>query len=125
MLQSLRVRRRMCRTCSQLYTDTISGLPSCVAIGELPSTPELDDILAFVSSNSKELDMVIQFDLADLDHGKGRFTLFRRDWTLAQWKEITRKSQQISEPQNGAWTTTYLENHDQASRLRQSCLDYD
>lgn len=38
---------------------------SCVAIGELPSTPELEDILAFVSSKSKELDMVIQFDLAD------------------------------------------------------------
>lgn len=58
-----------------------------------------------------------------MDHGKGRFTLFKRDWTLAQWKEITRKSQQISEPQNGAWTTTYLENHDQARSVTRYASD--
>lgn len=89
-----------------------------MTIGELPNTPDLKHILSYVSASVKELDLVIQFDLADLDHGKGRFTLMKQPWDLAKWKEITRKSQEISDPQYDAWATTYLENHDQVRLLR-------
>ncbi|KAK4045947.1 hypothetical protein OIV83_006500 [Microbotryomycetes sp. JL201] len=86
----------------------------CVTIGELPHTPNLEDILSFVSEDAKQMSMVIQFDLADLDHNHGRFPLLLEPWTLQQWKRITAESQAVAQPGNRAWVTTYLENHDQA-----------
>ncbi|KAM0790381.1 hypothetical protein ACM66B_003263 [Microbotryomycetes sp. NB124-2] len=86
----------------------------CVTIGELPHTPNLEDILSFVSEDAKQMSMVIQFDLADLDHNHGRFPLLLEPWTLQQWKRITADSQAVAHPRNKAWVTTYLENHDQA-----------
>lgn len=87
---------------------------SCVTIGELPHTPDLGEILSFVSEDARQMNMVIQFDLADLDHNHGRFPLLLESWTLDEWKRITDLSQAIAEPANKAWVTTYLENHDQA-----------
>ncbi|KAK4046228.1 hypothetical protein OIO90_006620 [Microbotryomycetes sp. JL221] len=86
----------------------------CVTIGELPHTPDLADILSFVSEEARQMNMVIQFDLADLDHNHGRFPLLLEPWTLQEWKRITADSQAIANPINKAWVTTYLENHDQA-----------
>ncbi|ORY88476.1 maltase [Leucosporidium creatinivorum] len=95
----------------------------CVTIGELPCTP-FDQILDYVSAANAELSCVIQFDLADLDHGRGRFTLLKQDWELSQWKEITRISQSIADPNLGdGWTTTYLENHDQARSVTRYASD--
>lgn len=70
---------------------------SAVTIGELPCTP-FNQILDYVSAANAELSCVIQFDLADLDHGRGRFTLMKQNWELSQFKEITRISQSIADP---------------------------
>lgn len=67
--------------------------------------------------------MVIQFDLADLDHGNGRFPLNRVDWTLRQFKDITIESQRLTEPEHDAWAATYLENHDQARSVTRYASD--
>lgn len=43
---------------------------------------------------------------------------------MAQWKEITRKSQKIADPAFGdGWATTYLENHDQARSVSRYASD--
>ncbi|KZO94962.1 glycoside hydrolase family 13 protein [Calocera viscosa TUFC12733] len=85
-----------------------------VSIGECPNTPNFKDVLPFVSTQEKELDMVIQFDLASLDHGGGELRLWRRDWKLHLFKAITEDAQILAIPEHDAWCTTYLENHDQA-----------
>ena len=101
------------------------SLNSCLTIGECPNTPDLDKVLEFVAASRKELNMVIQFDLADLDHGRGRFPLFAQKWTLAQWKAISKRAQALAEPKHGAWAVTYLENHDQARSVTRYASDSD
>ncbi|KAM0790382.1 hypothetical protein ACM66B_003264 [Microbotryomycetes sp. NB124-2] len=86
----------------------------CVTIGEVPHTPDLSKVLSFISEDAEQLDMVIQFDLADLDHNQGRFPILTRDFAWQEWKHITAQSQAMAEPRHEAWVTTYLENHDQA-----------
>ncbi|KZT58229.1 glycoside hydrolase family 13 protein [Calocera cornea HHB12733] len=85
-----------------------------VSIGECPNTPDWKDVLPFVSTREKELDMVIQFDLASMDHGGGELRLWHRDWKLHLFKAITEDAQMLAIPEHNAWCTTYLENHDQA-----------
>ncbi|KAK4046718.1 hypothetical protein OIO90_006471 [Microbotryomycetes sp. JL221] len=106
----------------ELNRETFSKY-DCMTIGECPHTPDLDKVLEFVAAARKELNMVIQFDLADLDHGRGRFPLFAQEWTLAQWKAISKRAQALAEPRYGAWATTYLENHDQARSVTRYASD--
>lgn len=123
MLQQIRVSG--CSTVDiSIAIDMAFRLPinSCVTIGECPATPELEDVLKFVSTKSAELDMVIQFDLADLGRG-GRWILLHQPYTLGQWKTITQQAQRLAEPQNDAWAVTYLENHDQARSITRYASD--
>ncbi|SCZ90565.1 BZ3500_MvSof-1268-A1-R1_Chr9g10881 [Microbotryum saponariae] len=106
----------------EMYEETFSKY-DCTSIGELPSTPLIPDILKFVAADAKEFNMVIQFDLADLDHGKGRFNLMYHDWPLTKFKEITANYQQLTDAKYDAWAVTYLENHDQARSIPRYASD--
>ncbi|EJT97970.1 alpha-glucosidase [Dacryopinax primogenitus] len=99
------------------------GRYDVVSIGECPNTPNFHDVLPFVSTKEKELDMVIQFDLASMDHGGGELRLWHRDWSLRLFKAITEDAQKLAIPEHDGWCTTYLENHDQARSVSRFAND--
>ncbi|POY75559.1 hypothetical protein BMF94_1462 [Rhodotorula taiwanensis] len=99
----------------------------CFTIGELPSTPVLENILSYISSEAKALSCTILFDLMELDHTDGRYPLMALPWKLSDFKRLTAFGQQLAEPQYAAHALSYLENHDQArsvSRFASDALEH-
>lgn len=95
----------------------------CFSMGELPHTPQLQQILSYISTEAEALDSVIQFDLMDLDHGGGQYPLMPREWKLSDFKRVTEFSQQLADPKNHAHAVTYIENHDQARAVSRFASD--
>lgn len=89
-----------------------NALGDAVTIGELPNTPNWRDVLPYIAAKNKELDMVIQFDLAMLTH-RG-WSLMATSYTVGEIKTITKEAQRLADPANGAWACNYIGNHDQA-----------
>lgn len=73
-----------------------------MGIGELPDTPDFRDVLKYVGASVEELDMVIQFDLASIDHG-GAINLLYRKWNLSAFKDATNNAQQLTDPKYDGW----------------------
>ncbi|KFA69316.1 hypothetical protein S40285_08521 [Stachybotrys chlorohalonatus IBT 40285] len=87
---------------------------SAVSVGELPLTPELSHVLSYVSAKAKQLDMVFQFDVVDLGMGTThRYETTPRNWQLPQLKSAIQGNQDVIRGTD-AWTTVFLENHDQS-----------
>ncbi|GAA5840502.1 hypothetical protein JCM5353_006568 [Sporobolomyces roseus] len=86
------------------------ALGDALTIGELPNTPKLKDVLAYISRDSKELDTVIQFDLAMVVNSGWKF--MKTPWHLRRVKQITKEMQLLADPSNKAWAINHLENHD-------------
>ncbi|KAK5048305.1 hypothetical protein LTR84_005975 [Exophiala bonariae] len=82
------------------------------AVGEMPDVKDDNQVAAVVSSERKELNMIFQFDIVDMDIGdNGRFS--PRKWSLTTLKNISNRWQTLM--QNvGGWNALFLENHDQA-----------
>jgi alpha-glucosidase/glucan 1,6-alpha-glucosidase len=86
-----------------------------MTVGELPSTPQIADVLEYVSANEKQLSMVFQFDVVDIGQGTDlRFNTVPRNWTLPDLRERIASTQKLSDGTTDGWSTTFLENHDQA-----------
>ncbi|RMD43976.1 hypothetical protein DV735_g1089, partial [Chaetothyriales sp. CBS 134920] len=82
-------------------------------VGELPHTPA-DEVLKYVSAKSGEYSCVFDFDVVNLggqisDGVKKHQSV---PHTLADFKEAWRKTQHLTRGTD-AWTTVFLENHDQ------------
>ena len=85
-----------------------------ITVGELPNTPDMQKVLKYVSSSAKQLDMVFQFDLVDVGFGTThKFETTPRNWTLPDAKAAVDRMQGIIRGTD-AWTTVFMENHDQA-----------
>ncbi|KAL9122564.1 MAG: hypothetical protein Q9187_000878 [Circinaria calcarea] len=83
-----------------------------VMIGELPAT-DRDEVLRYVSAESRELDMTIDFNLFIAgNHWSVKLHDMRRA-KLPEVKEAISKTQGLLSG-TSAWTTTFLENHDSA-----------
>lgn len=91
---------------------TYDGLP-LVTVGELSLCPDPSDVIPYVSARAQELDMVFQFDITHLGQGPpGGSTKYDfTPWTLPDMKRIISKWQ-TSITNTDAWTTVFLENHD-------------
>lgn len=85
-----------------------------MTVGELPNTPDLEDMWKYISPNSQpgpqEIDMVFNFDTVNLGQTPGNRFLpipFDNDFKrcLTKWQKLPETT--------GAWTTVFLENHDQ------------
>lgn len=86
-----------------------------MTVGELPNTPQIADVLEYVSAQGQQLSMVFQFDVVDIGQGKDlRFNTVPRNWTLPELRERIARTQQLSDGTTDGWSTTFLENHDQA-----------
>ncbi|KAL7755948.1 hypothetical protein ACKLNR_012941 [Fusarium oxysporum f. sp. zingiberi] len=86
-----------------------------MTVGELPNTPDLEDVWKYISPNSQpgsqEIDMVFSFDTVNLGQTPGnRFLPIPFDNN--DFKRCLTKWQKLPET-TGAWTTVFLENHDQ------------
>ncbi|KAJ5202103.1 Alpha-glucosidase [Penicillium cinerascens] len=88
---------------------------NAVTVGELPNTRHFADVLEYVSAKEQQLSMVFQFDIVDIGQGTGlRFNTVPRDWTLSDLRERIARTQKLSDGTTDGWSTTFLENHDQA-----------
>jgi len=88
-----------------------------MTVGELPHTPDLSRVLRYVSAREKQLNMVFQFDVVDIGQGKGlKYDTVPKDWRLSELKDAFKRTQEILEGTD-AWTTVFIENHDQARSI--------
>ena len=90
-----------------------------MTVGETPFTHSAEETAAYVLPMNKELNMVFNFELMDLDVGsvsggtENLVPLMHSPWKLAELKRIVNKWQTYMREQ-GYWNTLYIENHDQA-----------
>jgi oligo-1,6-glucosidase len=84
-----------------------------MTVGECPHTPDPARVIQYVSAKEKQLNMVFQFDVVDIGQGPYKFQTTPRSWTLPQFKSAINRTQSIIHGTD-AWTTVFLENHDQA-----------
>ena len=86
-------------------------------VGELAGTPA-SELLKYVSAEARELSCVFDFDVVNLGgrHGQGvkKHQVHAHD--LPSFKEAFEKQQHLVRGTT-AWTTCFLENHDQARSL--------
>ncbi|KAI2770065.1 CAZyme family GH13 [Penicillium roqueforti] len=84
-----------------------------MTVGELPNTHTLEGVLSYVSAAEKQLSMVFQFDIVDLGQGKDyKFQTNFPGWNLRELKAAVKNTQDIIKDTD-AWTTVFMENHDQ------------
>jgi glycosidase len=86
-------------------------------VGELPGT-EAAEVLKYVSAEAREYNCVFDFDVVSLGgrHGLGVKKHQVHPHDLPSFKEAFRKQQHLIHGTT-AWTTAFLENHDQARSL--------
>ena len=81
-----------------------------MTVGETPLTHRAEDIAAYVLPQNKELKMVFQFEVVDMDSGgteggaEAVSPLTARKWTVLQLKKIIRKWQQYKR-EEGYWNS--------------------
>ncbi|KAK9235248.1 glycoside hydrolase [Lipomyces kononenkoae] len=90
-------------------------------VGELPNTPDQADVMRFISAREKQLDMVFNFDTVYLGQTPGdRFRL--QTFTKDDFKRELTKWQTVIQDTD-AWTTVFLENHDQGRSVSRFASD--
>lgn len=88
-----------------------------MTVGECPHTPDPKRVLQYVSAKEKQLNMVFQFDVVDVGMGsvfKYQTTPFA--FKLDDIKAAIGRTQGIITGTD-AWTTVFMENHDQARSI--------
>lgn len=92
-------------------------------VGELPGT-EAAEVLRYVSAESREYSCVFDFDVVNLGSHKdgGSKKHHTTKHTLPQFKEAVQKVQDLLRGTD-AWTTVFLENHDQGRSLTRFATD--
>lgn len=83
-----------------------------ISVGELSNTPDPAQVLPYVSSSAKELDMVFEFSMIRLGTGDGFGAKYiYQPFPLSRLKSLTSTWQTFVEGTDG-WTTVFCENHD-------------
>lgn len=92
-----------------------------MTVGELPNTPDQGEVMKYISTSEGELDMVFNFDTVNLGQMPGNRFLpttfcnsdFKRE--LTKWQRLPSETD--------AWTTVFLENHDQGRSVSRFTSD--
>ncbi|PSN65590.1 glycoside hydrolase [Corynespora cassiicola Philippines] len=93
-----------------------------MTVGECPHTPDMKRVLKYVSAKEKQLNMVFQFDVVDIGQGPYKFQTTPKNYTLPAFKRAIQTTQNLIRG-NDAWTTVFLENHDQARSISRFTSD--
>lgn len=107
--------------------NTILSRYNAMSVGECPHTPDIRTVVDYVGASSKRLNMVFQFDVVNVGQG----TVFKYqtspfNYTLADFKNAINSTQSFLTNTDG-WTTSFIENHDQArsiSRFGNDSIEY-
>jgi oligo-1,6-glucosidase len=82
-----------------------------ITVGELPNTPKKSGVMSYISARARNLNMVFNFGVVALGRTPGaRFAT--RPYTNIDFKRELSKWQTTIDDTD-AWTTVFLENHDQ------------
>jgi oligo-1,6-glucosidase len=85
-----------------------------ITVGELPHTPDPAAVLRYVSAEARQLNMVFQFDVCDVGFGAAhKYATTPKNFRLGDVKAALGRVQGLIRGTD-AWTTVFLENHDQA-----------
>lgn len=82
------------------------------AVGEMPCVNKDEQVASVVSAERKELNMIFQFDIVDMDIGSGN-KYSPKEWDANTLKTIVDRWQTFMWDVDG-WNALFLENHDQA-----------
>lgn len=85
----------------------------CMTVGECPNVKSKEQLVSFVGASQKKLNMVFEFELAEIDMGDCPDYKIAKPWKLSHIKEIISRSQSYIDGSD-AWVTNYLENHDRS-----------
>ncbi|KAI5887710.1 glycoside hydrolase family 13 protein [Schizophyllum commune H4-8] len=98
----------------QMHREVLSK-HDLITVGEAPFSYDESALGKYVLPANKELQMIFQFELVDVDSPKGpdRSSLMPRPWKLTELKGIINKWQTYKRHE-GFWNAVYIENHDQA-----------
>ncbi|KAF8579715.1 glycoside hydrolase family 13 protein [Ramaria rubella] len=96
----------------EMHRRVFSNYPEALTVGEAPFTHDADDLVKFIQPDRNELQMIFQFELADLDSHPSN-ALIPAKYPLSALKGVINKWQRYMYENNG-WNTVYLENHDLA-----------
>lgn len=92
----------------EMNAQALSRYEDIMTVGEMPGvTPE--EALLYVGEERKELNMVFQFELMDIDAEGDKWN--GRPWKLTELKRIMDKWQTAL--QGKGWNSLYMNNHDQ------------
>jgi alpha-glucosidase len=95
---------------------------NAMTVGECPNTPDPARVLRYVSAAEKQLNMVFQFDVVDIGQGPYKFQTTPFAWKLPELKVAIARTQNIIHGTD-AWTTAFLENHDQSRSISRFASD--
>ncbi|GAM86435.1 hypothetical protein ANO11243_044490 [Dothideomycetidae sp. 11243] len=88
-----------------------------MTVGELPFTKTVEKVLKYVSAEARQLSMTFQFDVVDTGFGTDlKYDTTPRAWKLPEFKDAVFSTQRLITGTD-AWTTAFLENHDQARSI--------
>ncbi|CEL10316.1 Putative Alpha-glucosidase (Fragment) [Aspergillus calidoustus] len=94
-----------------------------ITVGELPNTPNLQDVLGYVSAKSNKLSMVFQFEVVTVGMGTDiTYDARPHNFGLPGFKQAVDATQSLIRNTDG-WTTVFLENHDQARSISRFAND--
>lgn len=97
----------------EMRAEVLDAYGDVMTVGEVPFTSDPSVVREYVEPSRRELDMVFQFDVFDLDAGPGgKFT--PSTWSLGDFKSTIGKWQDALSFSSGAWQTVFLESHDAA-----------
>lgn len=90
---------------------------NAMTVGECPFTPDPATVLGYVGASNKRLNMVFQFDVVDVGQGKVfKYQTSPFAYTLPDLKDAIARTQSLLDGTD-AWTTSFIENHDQARSI--------
>ncbi|KAI4729143.1 alpha-glucosidase [Aureobasidium sp. EXF-10728] len=102
------------------YLDEMNAILTrynAMSVGECPATPDRARVLGYVSAEAAKLNMVFQFDSVDVGQSSpSKYDTAPFNYTLADVKGAICRTQSLLDGTD-AWTTSFIENHDQARSI--------
>ncbi|KXS94918.1 hypothetical protein AC578_3934 [Pseudocercospora eumusae] len=95
----------------EMRREVLDHYPGSMTVGEVIITSSPNIVQEFVRPERRELNMIYQYDLFDIDCGKtGKFSA--REWEWSEFKTLIAKWQSALSYSSGGWATVWLESHD-------------
>ena len=112
---------RMHEFLKEMNRDAMAPYGEIMTVGELPCTPDPNEILRYVGAKERELNMVFHFDMVYLGMGTVH-KYIPEPFDLRDFKDSLAKWQRFIEGQD-TWTTIFAENHDSARSISRFASD--